>query len=84
MPANLNNFFLKNVLTFASEMQIMYELQNACDCKTDAVSCMVQVCIKDNKPAALLIKTLREMAATNKYSIADIIGEKLTTKILSL
>ena len=80
---NLNNFFLKNIQTFASEMQIMYELQIACAGRTDGISFMVQYAVNNNKPAHLLISTIKDMAKANPLAIADVIGQGLTTKILN-
>lgn len=79
---NLDNFFLKNIQTFASEMQIMYELQVVCAGKTDGVSLMVQDAIAKNKPASLLIKTLQDMARANRVAVSDVIGVNVTYKII--
>ena len=79
----MNNFFLKNIQVFASEMQIMYELQVACAGKTDAISYMVQDAIAKNKPAHLLISTLRDMAKANQVEIANVVGNSLTDKIIN-
>lgn len=79
----MNNFFLKNIQLFASEMQIMYELQIACAAKTDAISYMVQDAIAKNKPAVKLIEIINDMAKANPIAIANVIGNSLTDKILN-
>lgn len=44
----------------------------------------IKQAIRQQKPAKVIINTVRDMAQDNKTAVADMIGISLTNKILSL
>lgn len=72
---------LANITGFATNMQIMYEIECTIAGKSDGVSHMVRSAVKNKIPSTEIIRTLKDMATDNFKAITDILGTTLTLKI---
>ena len=77
------SFFLAKLQSFASEMQLMYELECAVAGNEHPICLGIKQCFNDNLPLDIILSNLRCMATQNYKAIADLIGNKLTDKILN-
>ena len=67
---------------FASEMQIMYELEKAVAGNEHPICLGIKDCIAKKLPVEIILSNIRGMATTNFNAIADHIGISLTEKIM--
>jgi hypothetical protein len=81
---SVNKLFVNNLQRFATDMQIVYELQLAVAGNEHPICLGIKNCIKENLPVEIILTNIKEMAHTNKNAIADLIGLSLTEKIMSL
>lgn len=81
---SVSKLFLNNLQKFASDMQIIYELEIAISGNEHPICLGIKQCIKDNLPVDIILSNLRSMATVNKNAIADHLGLSLTEKILQL
>lgn len=83
MDNKFNNFFLTKLLDFATEMQLMYELEKAIAGNEHPICLGIKDCIQRKLPVDIILSNIRSMATTNFNAIADHIGISLTEKILA-
>lgn len=84
MQTDTNSFFSQQVTDFATEMQIIYELEMAIAGKQHPICLGIRDCIAKKLPVDIILSNIRSMANTNFNAVADLIGVTLTNKILAL
>lgn len=77
------SFFLKKIQNFASEMQILFELECTIAGKDYPICWGIRNCINENIPLNTIISDLRSMAKQNYNAIADLLGISLADKIIA-
>lgn len=77
------SFFLLNLQKFATNMQIMFEIEMAIAGNEHPICLGIKECVKNNLPVDIILANLRAMATTKFESIADLVGNELTNKILA-
>lgn len=79
-----SKLFLNNLQKFATDMQVMFEIELAIAGNEHPICLGIKDCIKNNLPFDIILSNIRSMADTNKNAIADHLGLSLTEKIMSL
>lgn len=69
---------------YLQQMDALIDLAEATANKKDIISMGIQQNLHMQVPGAWILKELREMATDNYNAVADLIGKKLTDKIMSI
>ena len=69
---------------YLQQMDALIDLAEATANKKDIISMGIQQNLHMQVPGACILKELREMATDNYNAVADLIGKKLTDKIMSI
>ena len=75
---------LLNLSNAATQMDIMYRLDQALDGVGNTVAFSLRQAIKDKQPTRLIIQTCKDMICDNEMVMTNILGETLVTKIKKL
>jgi len=69
---------------YLQQMDALIDLAEATANKKDIISMGIQQNLHMQVPGAWILKEIREMATDNYNAVADLIGKKLTDKIMSI
>ena len=69
---------------YLQQMDALIDLAEATANKKDIISMGIQQNLHMQVPGAWILKEVREMATDNYNAVADLIGKKLTDKIMSI
>lgn len=69
---------------YLQQMDAVIQLEGALAGNQSIAAASLKLAIHTKQPAAAILKTVSDMAADNYNLTADLIGKKLTDKILSI
>jgi len=69
---------------YLQQMDALIDLAEVTANKKDIISMGIQQNLHMQVPCAWILKEIREMATDNYNAVADLIGKKLTDKIMSI
>lgn len=77
------DFFLTNLQKFATEMQIMFDIQKAIAGNDHPIAVGIKVSVRDGLPVEIILMNLRQMCQMKMVFMSDMLGIETVNKILA-